>query len=128
MDAARNRGLLPEPIHRSSAYAGVVSVFSSANAWRAFSVLDILLATLAAVTLVAALIWRVAALALVAVAATMLGGVVLYRAFESHDPFFGSLVGPGMVVGFGSLVLIAVVATAAALRARSQLSVALSRS
>jgi hypothetical protein len=101
------------------AFSGTVAVFGTANAWQAFSVIDVLLAALVVTGAAAALVWRAAILAVVACAATILGGVVLYRAFEPPSQFFG-WIGPGMVVGFGALIVIALAATAGALDARTR--------
>ena len=101
------------------AYSGVVSVVGDSDAWEAFSVLDVLMAALAAAAALAALVWRLTALASVAAAAAVLGGVVLYRAFDPPAERIVSL-GPGMVVGFGSLVLLAAVAVAGVRRMGSR--------
>lgn len=90
------------------AYSGIFSASAGMDAWQAFSAMDILLAALAAAVAVAALVGRPAAIALLAAVAVALAGVVLYESFNPPTEV-GRLLGPGAVVAFGSLVLIAAV-------------------
>jgi hypothetical protein len=95
------------------AFSASFHVFGSNDAWQAFSVIDVLLGALVAACTVAVLLWRVAPLFLVAGGAGILGGIVLCKAFDS--PVL-DWVGPGPVLAFGSLVLMAATASASALQ------------